>query len=81
MVAEEVGYLLVAGYESAEGCERFGECAHYEVNVVGNAEVVACAAAPFAEYADAVGFVDHHCGIVFLCQAHNFGEVGHIALH
>ena len=43
--------------------------------------MVACAASTFAEHTDAVGFVNHHGGVVFLCQADDFRQVGHITLH
>ena len=38
-------------------------------------------ATPLAEYADAVGLVDHQCGVVFFFQAHHLFYVGHITLH
>lgn len=81
MVAEEVGDFLVGCDEAAEGSERLGEGAHDEVDILCHSEVVAGAAAPFAEDADAVGLVDHHRRVVFLREAHDFGEVCYVTFH
>ena len=81
MVAQEVGDLLVGGDEASERCEGFGECAHDEVDVVGHTVMVAHTAAPFAKDSYAVGFVDHHRGVVLLGQTHDFLDVGYVAFH
>ncbi len=60
MVTKVVGYRFVGGDEAAEGGERLAEGAHYEVNVISDAEMVARAASPFAEDSYAVGLVYHH---------------------
>lgn len=39
------------------------------------------AAAAGAEHSYAVGFVDHHAGVVLLGQTHDLGYVGHVTFH
>ena len=81
MVAQEVGDLLVCGYEAAERCERLGEGAHDKVYVVGEAEVVHYSASSFAEDSDAVGFVYHQARVIFLGQPYHLGKVCYVAFH
>ncbi len=80
-MAQEVGYLLVCGYEAAQRGERLGERAHHKVHVVGKPVVVAYTTAAFAENAYRMRLVDHDCGIIFLGKLHNLGQVGNIAFH
>lgn len=81
MVAQVVGDLLVGGDEAAERCERLAECAHDQIHIVLEAEMVYGAAAAGAEHSYAVGFVDHHAGVVLLGQTHDLGYVGHVTFH
>lgn len=81
VVAQVVGNLLVGGNEASQGGEGLGEGSHDEVHVVGHAHVVAHAASLGPEDAYAVGLVDHHGGVVLLCQLHYLVDMRHVAFH
>ena len=67
--------------EPADCCKRLGERPHDEVNIVSHAEMVASATAMVAEHAEAMGFVYHDAGVVFLCKSRNLWEVGYVTFH
>ena len=68
--------------EATDGSQALRECAHDEVNVLSQAEMVADASALLAEDTDAVGLV-HHNGDVFvlLLQLNDFRQLAEVTLH
>ena len=43
--------------------------------------MVACATTALAKHAYAVGFINHHTGIILLGKTNNFGQISHVAFH
>ncbi len=81
-VAQPVDDDLIGRYETADGGQALGEGAHDEVYLAGEAEVVANAAALFAEDAQAVGFIHHDDHVVVLMlEFHNLRQLGQVSFH
>ena len=81
-VAQVVDNDAVCGDETANGSQALGEGTHDEVNLIGEVEVVAHAAALLAKDTQAVGFV-HHDGyvVVLVLELHNLRQFGQVSFH
>ena len=76
-----IGYIVVAGYETAQRSERLAEGRHDQVDVVSDTFCIAKALTLRAEDTHAVGLVDHDGRFVFLCQLNHLLQRSEVAFH
>ena len=81
-VTQVVDNDAVCGDETTNGRQALGEGTHDKVDLLGEVEVVAHAAALLAKDTQAVGFV-HHDGyvVVLVLELHNLRQFGQVSFH
>ncbi|OPZ47435.1 MAG: hypothetical protein BWY95_01477 [Bacteroidetes bacterium ADurb.BinA104] len=81
MVAYPVDNLLIGSNETADGRQRFAECAHDYLYLVGDSEMAAYATSAVTHNSQSVSLVNHYAAVVLLLQSSDPRQVGQIAFH
>ena len=81
VVFHPVDGVGVGSDKTANGCQRLGESSHNDIDVGELVEVVAYAASPASEDAEAVSLIDHQGSIVFIAELDHLVDLSYIAFH
>ena len=80
-MANIVHNALIARHIAAERSEGLAEGAHYDINLIGQTEIICRASAAVSDNAETVSIVNHNARFVFLRKLNNFGQLAYIAAH
>ena len=80
-MTDEINDLVISGNESSERSKGFTESTGYQVNLIGEPEIIRGAAASVSDNAETVRIVDHYACVIFFCESNYLGQLTDIAAH